>query len=71
MMALALHPWASDSGSRHPVEAGAESQGRETPTQGAEAVSDVTVLHLYMFLYPYKRSMVWWAVPICPHSSGL
>ncbi len=29
-----VHPWAPQSGSRHPVEAGAEAQGMEAPHRG-------------------------------------
>ncbi len=32
-----IHPWASQSGSRHPVETGAEAQGMEVPPRGGGA----------------------------------
>jgi len=40
MIAQGVHPWAPDSGSRHPVEAGAEAREMETPPNGHDVVSD-------------------------------
>ncbi len=59
-----LHPWAPQSGSRHPFEAGTEAWGMETDLEGVRSSSNALVcisrdLTLSPVVLPHESSSTW------------